>query len=190
MNITVELSPQQMKKCHELAEKRHQSARSTGAICTLELKAKEDPILQDYIGLIGEVAYCIAYGLDTNKVFEDKRETLEELQQGDVYHNGVFVDLKSSTWVNAKLIYPVQKKHRCKADYLCLVTVDLEASTATIRGFAKAEDFMRDENVGSLRGSRPLYIMEQRDLEECPAFITSKTKPKKFKHNLFDYYAF
>lgn len=181
--ITVRLTPDEMKLCWEKANERHQSARKHGAVCTLELKAKENPIDQDYIGIFAEVAYCKAYGLPTSLVFDDQRDDLEELQLGDIKHNGIWVDLKSSRHKNARLIYPVQKKHRCKAQYLCLVVVYND--TATIKGFSKSSEFMRDENIGTLAGSRPLYILDQDQLEKEPSFINPH-QPKKGRETGFN----
>ena len=166
--IKVRLTPNELSMCWQKANERHQSARAHGAVCTLELKAKGNPIDQDYIGIAGEVAYCKAFGLDTSLVLEDNRESLEELQQGDIKHNGVWVDLKASRHARARLIYPVMKKYRCKAEYLCLTTIDKDV--VTIHGFARKEDFMRDENIGSLSGSRPLFILDQERLEKAPSF--------------------
>lgn len=166
--MKIRLTPEEMQRCWAVANERHQSARANGAVCTLELTAKNNPLDQDYIGIAGEVAYCKAFGLDTSLVLEDNRETLEELQQGDIKHNGVWVDLKASRHARARLIYPVMKKHRCKAQYLCLTTIDKDV--VTIHGFARKEDFMRDENIGTLAGSRPLFILDQDQLEKAPTF--------------------
>lgn len=181
---TIRLTPEELHKCWMIANARHQSARANGAVCTLELAAKDNPLDQDFVGIAGELAYCKAFGLDTSLVLEDNRETLEELQQGDINHNGVWVDLKSSRHPRARLIYPVQKKHRAKAEYFCLTTIDKDV--VTIHGFAHRDTFMREENIGTLNGSRPLYILDQDQLEKEPYFLTIKKATTGFK-NIFDF---
>lgn len=160
--IRVTLTPEEMSKCWDLARERHNNAREHGSHCLLEQGQEKNPIKVDAIGLYGEVAYCKAFGLPTSLVFDDDRDCLEDLQLGDVKHNGYWVDIKASEWKTAKLIYPVVKQWRCKADYLCLVTC--YKNECIIRGFASKEEFMREENIGKINNSRPLFILEQDQL--------------------------
>ena len=160
--IKVYLTPEEMSKCWEMAKARHEQARGFGSKCLLEQGQEKNPIKVDAIGLYGEVAYCKAFGLPTSLVFDDDRSNLEDLQLGDVRHNGYWVDIKASEWKTAKLIYPVVKEWRCKADYLCLVTC--HKNECVIRGFSSKSNFMREENIGKINNSRPSYILEQEQL--------------------------
>jgi hypothetical protein len=173
--IKVYLTPEEMSKCWTMAKDRHKTARKLGSVCRLEQGQEKNPIKVDAIGLYGEVAYCKAFGLDTALVFEDERQDLFELQKGDVFHNGHWVDIKASEWKTAKLIYPVEKQWRCKADYLCLVTVF--RNECMIRGFASKENFMASDNIGNIGKSRDLYIMKQDRL----------TFDVPMNHDVYDY---
>ena len=185
MNTTVRFTEEEMDRCWELGQSRHNQARSNGSVCRLEQGMEKQPFHIDYIGALGELAYCKAYGLPVSLVLEDDRQSLEALQQGDINHNGVWVDIKTSEHETARLIYPVEKKHRCKADYLCLVVV--QGNTAVVKGFCKSDNFMREENIGRLRESRPLYILSQDRLEREPYFLTINRNRGFRSSNIFDF---
>jgi hypothetical protein len=142
--------------CREVAESRFSNNRKEG-IENAKV-GPQDNAATDLEGFGAEFAFCKLFNCMpdfTVSVRSSKQD------KGDVYVNGMYVDVKSTKYETGKLLAVKWKSEN--VDAFALMTGSFP--TYTFRGTMLAKDLLKDERLGSL-GYGKTYVATQDELKE------------------------
>jgi len=131
-------------------------------------------IKNDVDGLGAEYAFCKLFN-----VMPDLTIGIRSAKNGEdggdaILHNGLSVDVKSTSYETGRLISVPWKSTNSHVDLYCLMTG--ECPTYTFRGFYRREDLFLENNKLELRKGNISYGVKQdklKTLEEISAAILS-----------------
>jgi hypothetical protein len=155
--------------CKALAKRRTSMNRNNGVKNSKIGKLSDDEM--DLEGMGAELAFCKLFN-----VFPDLtthlRSSKDGMDGGDaILHNGMKVDVKSTTRSNGRLVTANWKNENEKVDLYCLMTGSFP--TYTFRGFISSENIFQDKNWRNL-GYGYNYVAEQDELKTLEEIIKSE----------------